>query len=97
MLPVRSAALLDVRAADAGVEVADSARTLSQQELDQAQDRFKAGVASTLELVQAQESVTTATEQYIESLYAHAVAKGTLTRALGQVESRFVALVGGDQ
>ena len=92
-----SAALLDVRAADAGVEVADSARTLSQQELDQAQDRFKAGVASTLELVQAQESVATATEQYIESLYAHAVAKGTLTRALGQVESRFVALVGGEQ
>ena len=92
-----SAALLDVRAADAGVEVADSARTLSQQELDQAQDRFKAGVASTLELVQAQESVATATERYIESLYAHAVAKGTLTRALGQVESRFVALVGGEQ
>ena len=92
-----SAALLDVRAADAGVEVADSARTLSQQELDQAQDRFKAGVASTLELVQAQESVATATEQYIDSLYAHAVAKGTLTRALGQVESRFVALVGGEQ
>ena len=92
-----SAALLDVRAADAGVEVADSARTLSRQELDQAQDRFKAGVASTLELVQAQESVATATEQYIDSLYAHAVAKGTLTRALGQVESRFVALVGGEQ
>jgi outer membrane protein TolC len=92
-----SAALLDVRAADAGVEVAGSARTLSQQELDQAQDRFKAGVASTLELVQAQESVATATERYIESLYAHAVAKGTLTRALGQVESRFVALVGGEQ
>jgi outer membrane protein TolC len=92
-----SAAMLDVRAADAGVEVADSARTLSQQELDQAQDRFKAGVASTLELVQAQESVATATEQYIDSLYAHAVAKGTLTRALGQVESRFVALVGGEQ
>ena len=74
-----SAALLDVRAADAGVEVADSARTLSQQELDQARDRFRAGVASTLELVQAQESVATATEQYIDSLYAHAVAKGTLT------------------
>ena len=41
--------------------------------------------------------MATATEQYIESLYAHAVAKGTLTRALGQVESRFVALVGGEQ
>jgi outer membrane protein TolC len=92
-----SAALLDVRAADAGVEVADSARTLSQQELDQARDRFRAGVANTLELVQAQEAVVTATERYIDSLYSHAVAKGTLSRSLGQVESRFVALVGGDQ
>jgi outer membrane protein TolC len=92
-----SAALLDVRAADAGVEVADSAKTLSQQELEQARDRFRAGVASTLELVQAQEAVASATEHYIDSLYAHAVAKGTLSRALGQVESRFVALVGGDQ
>jgi outer membrane protein TolC len=91
------AALLDIKAADTGVSVADSARTLSRQELDQAQDRFRAGVASTLELVQAQEAVTNANEQYIASVYAHAVAKGTLTRAIGQVEQRFVALVGGQQ
>jgi outer membrane protein TolC len=92
-----AAALLDVKAADAGVGVADSARTLSRQELDQAQDRFRAGVASTLELVQAQEAVANATELYITSVYAHAVAKGTLTRAIGQVEQKFVALVGGLQ
>ena len=36
----------------------------------QAQDRFRAGVASTLELVQAQESVASASEQYIASVYA---------------------------
>jgi outer membrane protein TolC len=90
-----SAALLDVKAADTGVEVAQSGRTLANQELDQAQDRFRAGVASTLELVEAQESVARATELYIASVYAHAVAKGTLTRAIGQVEQRFVALVGG--
>ena len=91
------AALLDFKAADAGVSVADSARTLSRQELDQAQDRFRAGVASTLELVQAQEAVATANEQYIASVYAHTVAKGTLARAIGQVEQKFVALVGGQQ
>jgi outer membrane protein TolC len=91
------AALLDLKAADAAVGVADSARTLSRQELDQAQDRFRAGVASTLELVQAQESVTTANEQYITSVYAHTVSKGTLARAIGQVEQTFVALVGGQQ
>ena len=92
-----SAALLDVQAADTGVGVAESGRTLAHQELDQAQDRFRAGVASTLELVEAQESVARATELYIASVYAHAIAKGTLTRAIGQVEQRFVALVGGQQ
>ena len=92
-----SAALLDIKAADTGVGVAESGRTLARQELDQAQDRFRAGVASTLELVEAQESVARATELYIASVYAHAIAKGTLTRAIGQVEQRFVALVGGQQ
>jgi outer membrane protein TolC len=91
------ATLLDVNAADAGVAVADSARTLARQELDQAQDRFRAGVANTLELVEAQEAVATASEQYISSVYAHAVAKATLARALGQVERRFVEFVGGKQ
>lgn len=92
-----SAALLDVTAADAAVHVADDARTLSRQELEQAQDRFRAGVSSTLELVEAQEAVATATEQYIASVYAHAVAKGTLARAIGQVEETFVSLVGGQR
>jgi len=88
-------AMLDVKAADAAVAVADSARTLSRQELEQAQDRFRAGVSSTLELAQAQESVAGASEQYINSVYAHAVAKAALARALGQVERQFVALVRG--
>jgi outer membrane protein TolC len=92
-----SAALLDLKAADAGVQVSDSARSLSKQELDQTQDRFRAGVASTLELVQAQESVASASEAYIASVYAHAVAKGTLARAIGEVEQTFVSLVGGKQ
>lgn len=88
-------ALLDIGAADAGVVVADRARTLSRQELEQAQDRFRAGVSSTLELVEAQEAVATANEQYIASVYAHAMAKASLARAIGQVEPRFLTMVGG--
>jgi outer membrane protein TolC len=90
-----AAALLDVTSADAGVHVADSARTLAAQQLTQAQDRFRAGVASTIELVQAQDAVSTATERYIASVYAHNLAKAALARALGQVEQRFLQLVGG--
>jgi len=91
------AALLDIKATDASVAVADAARALSQQELEQARDRFRAGVASSLELVQAQESVAASAEQYITSVYAHAAATGALVRALGQVETHFVAWVGGQQ
>ena len=90
-------ALLDIKAADAGVEVADRARELSRQELEQAQDRFRAGVSNTLELVQAQEAVAGAIEQYIASVYAHAIAKASLVRATGQVERQFVAVVEGAQ
>jgi len=90
-------ALLDIKAADAGVDVANRARDLSRQELEQAQDRFRAGASSTLELVQAQEAVTTATEQYIASVYSHAMAKALFVRATGQVQQQFVALVGGHQ
>lgn len=90
-----SAALLDVRAATAGVEVARAGRDLAAEELTQAQDRFRAGVASSLELVQAQDAVARATEQYIASVYAHNIAKATLAHAMGEVEERFVELVGG--
>ena len=88
-------ALLDIKAADAGVEVADRARALSRQQLEQAEDRFRAGVSSSLELVRAQETVANVTEQYIASVYAHAIAKASFVRATGQVERQFVALVGG--
>ena len=90
-------ALLDMKAADAGVEVADRARALSRQQLEQAQDRFRAGVSTSLELVKAQETVAAVTEQYIASVYAHAIAKASFIRATGQVERQFVALVGGAQ
>lgn len=90
-----AAALLDVHAADARVHVAQSARTLADQQLAQAQDRFRAGVASTIELVQAQDAVSSAAERYIASVYAHNLAKAALARALGQVEQRFLQLVGG--
>ena len=90
-------ALLDVNAADAGVRVAESARALATQALEQAQDRFRAGVVTTIELVQAQDALGAATERYIASVYAHNIAKATLARAMGQAEARFLELVGGSK
>lgn len=90
-------ALLTLDAAAAGVDVATSASALARDELTQAQDRFAAGVAGTVEVVQAQEAVARASEQYIASVYQHTIAKAGLARAMGDAETRFLALVGGQQ
>ncbi len=80
------AALLDLSAAADQVEVARSSVDLAEQALTQSQDRFTAGVADNLEVVQAQESVAGAHESYIQSLYAHNLAKVELAYAIGDAE-----------
>jgi outer membrane protein TolC len=79
-------ALLDLAAANEQVQVAQSSVDLANQTLLQARDRFTAGVADNLEVVQAQESVAAANENYISSLYAHNLAKVALARAIGYAE-----------
>lgn len=90
-------ALLTLQSAASAVDVASSASDLAKEELAQAQDRYTAGVANTVELVEAQEAVARASEQYITSVYTHTLAKAGLARAMGSVEERFLALVGGQQ
>ena len=80
------AALLDLNAASDQVQVARSALDLANQTLVQARDRFTAGVTDNLEVVQAQETVSSANENYISSLYSHNLAKVSLARAMGFAE-----------
>ena len=91
---VRNAAL-DLAAASQQVRVAQSNRGLAAETLQQAQDRFRAGVADTIEVVQAQESVATAEQDYISALYALNLARVSLGRAVGQTEQGIVRLVEG--
>lgn len=80
------------------VAVAQSNIDLANQTLQQAQDRFASGVADNLEVVQAQESVATASQSYISSLYSYNLAKISLAQALGVAEkSALQFLVGGKQ
>src|SRR4030095_14487982 len=79
-------ALLRLAATNEQVSVADSNRNLALSTLRQARHRFGAGVADTVEVVQAQESVATAEQDYISSLHAHYVAKLALARAIGDTE-----------
>ncbi len=80
------AALLDLNSAAEQVEVAKSSVDLAEQALTQSQDRFTAGVADNLEVVQAQEAVAAAHESYIQSLYAHNLSKVELAYAIGDAE-----------
>ena len=79
-------ALLDIQSAADQVAVAESNLQLANQTLEQARDRFSAGVADTIEVVQAQESVASANDNLISSLYSHNLAKVALARALGSAE-----------
>jgi outer membrane protein TolC len=90
-------ALLDLNAAAEQVEVARSSVDLAEQALTQSQDRFTAGVADNLEVVQAQESVASAHESYIQSLYAHNLAKVELAHAIGDAEEGVKRFLNGNQ
>jgi outer membrane protein TolC len=79
-------ALLDLNAAADQVAVARSSVDLAEQELTQSQDRFTAGVADNLEVVEAQQAVASAHETYIQSLYSHNLAKVALAYAIGDAE-----------
>lgn len=88
-------AFLDLTATHDQVEAAQRALDLAQQQMEQAQDRFAAGVANNLEVVQAQEGLALANENYISSLFAGSMAKALLARATGGAEATAKAILGG--
>src|SRR5205814_737681 len=91
------AALLDLSAAAEQVDVARSSVALAEQALAQSQDRFAAGVADNLEVVVAQQAVAGANESYIQSLYAHNLAKVELAYAIGDAEQGVRRYLKGNQ
>lgn len=87
-------ALLDTKAAAEQVEVAKSNVALATQNLDEARDRFSAGVTDSVELVQAQQSLAVANEQYIDSLYAFNLGRVEVARAIGLAEQKINQYLG---
>lgn len=86
---------LALKASGEQLTVATRSRDLAAQQLTQARDRFAAGVASNIEIVQAQEAVATSSEQYIGALYGYNSAKALLDRDLGTTEDLVRQLLGG--
>ena len=93
-LEVRTA-FLDLNTAADQVGVAQSSVQLATQQVTEARDRYTAGVVNTVEVVQAQEALATAEENYISSVFAHNLAKLSLARALGVAEEATKNYLGG--
>jgi outer membrane protein TolC/ABC-type transporter Mla MlaB component len=79
-------ALLNLQSARSEVQVANLGVQLSKEEVDQARDRFKAGVANNIEVIQAQDSLARANDNQIAALYRFNQGRADLARAIGQME-----------
>ncbi len=87
--------LLDIQAAAKLVEAARSNVDLATEALSEAQQRFRAGVADTLPVSQAQSQTEQANDQYISALYQHNIAKLSLARAMGVAQTNYKDFLGG--
>lgn len=91
---VRSA-LLNLDAAREQVAVAKQNVALANENLARSKDRFASGVTDSVEVVQAEQALASADDQYISSLYNHNFAKLSLARALGVARTHYEQYMGG--
>jgi outer membrane protein TolC len=81
-------AFLDLEAAQSQVEVAVQNQDVARQTLDLTRQRFDAGITDSVEVVQAQEAAAQASLDYINSVFAHNLAKLAVARATGVAAER---------
>jgi outer membrane protein TolC len=91
-LEVRSA-YSDLEVATTQVEVAKSNRDLALKTLKQSQDRFAAGATDTVEVVQSQQTLGGAAQDFVSALYAENLARISLARAMGMAEQQIPTLL----
>ena len=82
-------AFLNLQAAQQQVTVAKENADLANENLSRSQERFAAGVTDSVEVVQAQQALASANDQYISSLYNHNLSKLQLARALGMARTNY--------
>lgn len=86
--------MLDIESSNQLVKVAQSNVALAGEELSDARDRFSAGVADNLEVVDALATVTDAQSQLVSALYRYNTAKIGLARDIGLIQTRYHAFLG---
>jgi outer membrane protein TolC len=82
-------AFLNLQAAQQQVTVAKENVDLANENLSRSQERFAAGVTDSVEVVQAQQALASANDQYITGLYNHNLSKLQLARALGVARTNY--------
>ena len=80
-------ALDSLRSAEEQVKVAEDGLLLAEQELAQAQRRYKAGMAPGIEVTDAQTRLQRAKENRIDALFSHNLARIELALAMGNIRS----------
>ncbi len=79
-------AVVQLEAARHEVDVANEGVKLAQEEVNQARDRFAAGVANNIEVVSAQDALERANDNQISALYSYNQSRADLARATGHIE-----------
>jgi outer membrane protein TolC len=79
-------AVLDVASAQQQVAIAQDRVRLAEQELSQAEERFRAGVAGSVETTNAQSAVISARDALIQARVGYGTARVSAYRALGVID-----------
>ena len=88
-------ALFNLQAATEQVAVARENVDLANDTLARSQERFAAGVTDSVEVVQSQQAVSIANDQYISGTYSHNLAKLQFARAIGVAHSGYDRYLAG--
>ena len=68
---------------------------LANETLDRSRERFAACVTDSVEVVQSQQSVSSANDQYVSCNYSHNLAKLQFARALGVAHTSYERYLAG--
>jgi outer membrane protein len=82
-------ALAQLDSARNEVNVANLGVDLARQEVEQARDRFQAGVANNIEVITAQDELARANDNQIAALYRYNQSRADLAHAVGQMEALY--------
>ncbi len=82
-------AIARINSARSEVEVAKQGVGLAQQEVEQARDRFQAGVANNIEVITAQDELARANDNQIGAFYRYNQARADLAHAEGRMEALY--------